>query len=255
HDAARVRRRARAAPRRPRRLQVPRRVRARRPARRLRLRLHRSPGPVVVRPGRGHTRLGGAGGVARAIALRADRARGRPRPPGRRDRQPPARRRARRPAARARAPLRARRQPAGHPLLRAPRVAPPAAGAPLRAGPAALRDPRQGASSVVLASVRVRLVATAALLAGVALVAAPSALAAPPPVAARAYVVENAATGEVLAARAQAERLPMASITKLMTVLVTLEREPLSHVVTVAPGAASVGESTVGLRAGERLSV
>jgi D-alanyl-D-alanine carboxypeptidase (penicillin-binding protein 5/6) len=89
----------------------------------------------------------------------------------------------------------------------------------------------------------------------VVLVLAPSALAAPPPVAARAYVVENAATGEVLAARAPTERLPMASITKLMTVLVTLEHEPLSHVVTVARAPAAVGESTINLRAGERLTV
>jgi D-alanyl-D-alanine carboxypeptidase (penicillin-binding protein 5/6) len=101
--------------------------------------------------------------------------------------------------------------------------------------------------------VRGRLTAVTAV--AVALVAAPSALAGPPPVAARAYVVENAATGEVLAARAPTRRLPMASITKLMTVLVTLEREPLSHVVTVAPGAASVGESSIELRPGERLTV
>jgi serine-type D-Ala-D-Ala carboxypeptidase (penicillin-binding protein 5/6) len=99
--------------------------------------------------------------------------------------------------------------------------------------------------------VRVRLTAVAAA----ALVAASAAPAAPPPVAARAYVVENAATGEVLAARAPARRLPMASITKLMTVLVTLEHEPLSHVVTVARGAASVGESSIHLAAGERLTV
>jgi D-alanyl-D-alanine carboxypeptidase (penicillin-binding protein 5/6) len=92
-------------------------------------------------------------------------------------------------------------------------------------------------------------------IAAVALLAAPSALAGPPPVAARAYLVENGATGEVLAARAPAERLPMASITKLMTVLVTLEHEPISHVVTVAPGAAAVGESSIDLRAGERLTV
>src|ERR671933_1771197 len=100
---------------------------------------------------------------------------------------------------------------------------------------------------------RARLTAVAAV--ALALAAAPSAIAAPPPVAARAYVVENGATGEVLAARAPARRLPMASITKLMTVLVTLEREPLSHVVTVAPGAASVGESSIELSPGERLTV
>ena len=89
----------------------------------------------------------------------------------------------------------------------------------------------------------------------VALVVAPSAVAGPPLVSARAYYVQNGATGEVLAARAPARRLPMASITKLMTVLVALDHERLSHVVTVAPGAASVGESSIHLRAGERLAV
>ena len=88
-----------------------------------------------------------------------------------------------------------------------------------------------------------------------AFVVVPSAFGGPPPVAAREYVVENASTGEVLAAKAPARRVPMASLTKLMTVLLTLEREPLSHVVTVAPGAASVGESSVNLVPGERLTV
>lgn len=99
--------------------------------------------------------------------------------------------------------------------------------------------------------------ATAALAVAIAaaLVLAPPALGGPPPVAAQAYVVQNAATGEVLAARAPARRLPIASITKLMTVLVALEREPLSHVVTVASGASAVGESSVELLPGERLTV
>jgi serine-type D-Ala-D-Ala carboxypeptidase (penicillin-binding protein 5/6) len=99
--------------------------------------------------------------------------------------------------------------------------------------------------------VRARLIA--ALLA--ALILAPPAFGGPPPIAARAYVVQNAATGEVLAARAPARRMPMASITKLMTVLVTLERVPLAHVVTVAAGAAQVGESSVELVPGERITV
>jgi D-alanyl-D-alanine carboxypeptidase (penicillin-binding protein 5/6) len=101
--------------------------------------------------------------------------------------------------------------------------------------------------------VRARLTVGAAV--AVALVVAAPALAGPPPVSARAYFVQNGATGEVLAARARARRLPIASITKLMTVLVTLDRTRLSHVVTVAPGAASVGESSIHLRAGERLTV
>lgn len=79
--------------------------------------------------------------------------------------------------------------------------------------------------------------------------------AAPPRVAAAAYVVEDARTGEVLAASRAHARLPIASITKLMTVLVTLERRKLRDVVIVDPRAAAVGESTVGLRGGERLTV
>jgi len=93
------------------------------------------------------------------------------------------------------------------------------------------------------------------VLAAAALVAAAPALAGPPRVAARSYLVENAATGEVLASRHARERVPIASITKLMTVLVTLEHARLAEVVTVAPGAAAVGESTANLRAGERLTV
>ncbi len=72
---------------------------------------------------------------------------------------------------------------------------------------------------------------------------------------ARAYVVLNPATGEVLAARHLDEKVPIASITKLMTVLVTLEHAKLSDVVTVRPGAAVVGESTINLRTGERITV
>ncbi len=98
--------------------------------------------------------------------------------------------------------------------------------------------------------VKLRLAAVAVALA----VAAP-AQAAPPGVTARAYVVENAATGEVLAGRAARRSVPIASITKLMTVLVTLERAKPTDVVTVTAAAASVGESSIRLRVGERLSV
>ena len=67
-----------------------------------------------------------------------------------------------------------------------------------------------------------------------ALVLASSALAAVPQVGGRAYVVVNGKTGEMLLARHADERLPMASITKLMTVLVTLEHAKLTDVVTVS---------------------
>ena len=88
-----------------------------------------------------------------------------------------------------------------------------------------------------------------------ALVLAAPASAAPPQVAARAYVVENGASGEVLAALQPRARVPIASITKLMTVLVALEEaQPELHV-TVNSVAAGVGESTINLRPGERITV
>lgn len=65
----------------------------------------------------------------------------------------------------------------------------------------------------------------------------------------------NASTGETLASRNASKPLPIASITKLMTVLVTLDRAELDDVVTVSRGAAAVGESTIYLQAGERIEV
>ena len=87
------------------------------------------------------------------------------------------------------------------------------------------------------------------------LLAGPARAAGPPPVHASAYLVEDARTGEVLASSHAHERLPIASITKLMTVLVTLEHHKLTDVVTVDPRAAAVGESTIDLRSGEQLTV
>jgi serine-type D-Ala-D-Ala carboxypeptidase (penicillin-binding protein 5/6) len=83
----------------------------------------------------------------------------------------------------------------------------------------------------------------------------PPALAARPSVDARAYVVEDGRTGEVLLARNPGREVPIASLTKLMTVLLALERSRLGEMVTVSPEAASIGESSIGLRAGERISV
>ena len=83
----------------------------------------------------------------------------------------------------------------------------------------------------------------------------PSAHAAGPSVDARAYLVEDGRTGEVLLAGNQSRKVPIASLTKLMTVLLTLERTQLSDIVTVSPEAAEVGESSVNLRVGERLPV
>lgn len=96
---------------------------------------------------------------------------------------------------------------------------------------------------------RLAVVATA-----LAIVASP-ARAGAPPVTARAFLVENGVTGEVLAQRHDRERLPIASITKLMTVLVALEHARLDDVVTVGEDATEVGEESIYLRRGERLTV
>jgi D-alanyl-D-alanine carboxypeptidase (penicillin-binding protein 5/6) len=72
------------------------------------------------------------------------------------------------------------------------------------------------------------------------------------PVAAWHLVGED---GEVLAEHRADERRAIASITKLMTAVVTLEHAQLSEEVTVAPRAARLGESTANLRTGEQLPV
>ncbi len=86
-------------------------------------------------------------------------------------------------------------------------------------------------------------------------VASPALAGGPPPVHASAFVVESATTNEVLASSKAHARLPIASITKLMTVLIALDRHKLSDVVTVDPRAAAVGESSAGLDPGDRLTV
>jgi D-alanyl-D-alanine carboxypeptidase (penicillin-binding protein 5/6) len=95
----------------------------------------------------------------------------------------------------------------------------------------------------------------ALLLVAAVLLLVPSAHAAGPSVDARAFLVEDGRTGEVLLAGNPAEQVPIASLTKLMTVLLTLERTQLSDIVTVSPEAAEVGESSIHLRAGEQLTV
>jgi D-alanyl-D-alanine carboxypeptidase (penicillin-binding protein 5/6) len=89
----------------------------------------------------------------------------------------------------------------------------------------------------------------------VALVFAAPARAAPPAVDARAYTVVNAATGTVLASSNAHTQLPVASITKLMTVIVALQHLRPDDDVTVTAQAAHVGESRIPLRPGQVVSV
>lgn len=85
--------------------------------------------------------------------------------------------------------------------------------------------------------------------------AAPATAGGQPRLDARAWALIEARSGEVLAARAASERLPVASATKLMTAYVALRRLPLRERVRAAPYAASPAESLLGLRDGERVSV
>jgi D-alanyl-D-alanine carboxypeptidase (penicillin-binding protein 5/6) len=99
--------------------------------------------------------------------------------------------------------------------------------------------------------VRARLIV--AVVAALAL--SPAARAGVPKINARAFFVQDATTGAVLAQRSADVRLPIASITKLMTVLLVRQHVSTTDIVTVRHDAAEVGESTIDLRGGERMSV
>jgi serine-type D-Ala-D-Ala carboxypeptidase (penicillin-binding protein 5/6) len=72
---------------------------------------------------------------------------------------------------------------------------------------------------------------------------------------AKAYEIVNASNGEVLASHNADERLPIASLTKLMTVVVALKRLQPSDRVTVSRQAARAGGSRIPLRAGQTITV
>ena len=70
-----------------------------------------------------------------------------------------------------------------------------------------------------------------------------------------AALLMDAKTGEVLYARNPDEPLPPASVTKILTALVILERGRLSDTVVVSQEAARVGGYRLGLRRGQQLSL
>lgn len=97
------------------------------------------------------------------------------------------------------------------------------------------------------------LAALAALLLPVA--AAQGKQQAGPRVEARAWGLIDARSGDLLVSHAAAERLPIASTTKLMTAYVSMKELPLDRIVRAQPYQAEYGESLMGLRAGQRISV
>ena len=102
-----------------------------------------------------------------------------------------------------------------------------------------------------------------ALVAAIALAVACSLLATRPAAAAGdgpivrapAAILVEPATGDVVFQRNAHDERPVASTTKLMTALLTLEREKLSTTLTTIRYRAAPAESVIGLRAGERMTV
>jgi D-alanyl-D-alanine carboxypeptidase (penicillin-binding protein 5/6) len=99
-------------------------------------------------------------------------------------------------------------------------------------------------------------VALAAALLAIALGAATAAAASQRPrVEARAWALIDARSGAVLTSHAAARHLPIASTTKLMTAYVAMQELPLDRIVRARPYHATYGESLLGLRAGQPISV
>jgi len=76
-----------------------------------------------------------------------------------------------------------------------------------------------------------------------------------PPILAKAWTLIDARSGEVLLSHAAARHLSIASTTKLMTAWVAMHELPLDKVVRAAPYEAEFGESLLGLRPDQRISV
>ena len=122
---------------------------------------------------------------------------------------------------------------------------------PRRANAAGTRTRRRRLAPLTLA-----LALAAALSTPTAASAAPSAApACPLSIGAPSAIVLEVTTGSVACARGADRRRPIASATKLMTALLTLERVKLSDVFTAPRYRASPVESKIGLQPGERMRV
>jgi serine-type D-Ala-D-Ala carboxypeptidase (penicillin-binding protein 5/6) len=80
-------------------------------------------------------------------------------------------------------------------------------------------------------------------------------LAKSPRIEARSWALIDAHSGDVLVSHAAKRHLSIASTTKLMTAYVVLHELPLDRIVRAAPYQAEYGESLLGLRPGQRISV
>jgi D-alanyl-D-alanine carboxypeptidase (penicillin-binding protein 5/6) len=77
----------------------------------------------------------------------------------------------------------------------------------------------------------------------------------PPQLESRSWGLIDARTGDVLTSHALSKALPIASTTKLMTAYVSMKDLSLDKIVRAQPYEPEYGESLMGLRAGQRISV
>jgi serine-type D-Ala-D-Ala carboxypeptidase (penicillin-binding protein 5/6) len=108
----------------------------------------------------------------------------------------------------------------------------------------------------VIARPRLAALVTTALLALVVLLPAGAAASATPPLSVDAAALSELGTGQLLYKNRAFTRLPIASTTKLMTALITLEHvRHLSRIFTQNDFYAAAADSQIGLVPGERMSV
>ena len=107
-----------------------------------------------------------------------------------------------------------------------------------------MRPRRVGALLLALVALAVGLVSST-----------PAAAQPPQGIEAKAWIVVDARSGDVLASQGAERRLAIASTTKLMTAYVAMKELRLDQVVRAAPYEALYGESLMGLRSGEKVSV
>ena len=108
----------------------------------------------------------------------------------------------------------------------------------------------------MIARPRLSALVTTALLALVALLPAQAAASAAPPLSVSAAALTELSTGQLLYRNRSFSRVPIASTTKLMTALITLEHvKHLGRIFTQNDFYASAADSQIGLVPGERMSV
>lgn len=74
-------------------------------------------------------------------------------------------------------------------------------------------------------------------------------------ISARAALLVNYDTGEVIFEKNRREHLPVASTVKIMTALVALENADLANTFSVSEGSVAIGENSMGLTIGEKLTL